>query len=285
MKRKLLAQDTPKICALSLLDCLSWPHNTPSYPSSLSSQILTAQFRQMEQELAEAMKLREEERQQWVEQTNVEVAALRTSLEDLEGERMREQSELVSLREAEHSSQDALQKEKMEVAKLETELALMKQTEVAPVQANLDVSERDRAEIARLETELASMREASVQANQDFLDRERSQVDKLERELASLKEEQEGAQKKGEILAEIWRHLQPLVLDNVQVAEENSLPADWSTLLDTVQTIGTRLVRLKDEHGESEQRCAELTHTMETLQGKSSQCVWLFILFIGVLIF
>ncbi|TMS02679.1 Golgin subfamily B member 1 [Larimichthys crocea] len=55
-------------------------------------QILTAQFRQMEQELAEAVKQREEERQQWVEQASradAELAALRTSLEEaLEGKSM-----------------------------------------------------------------------------------------------------------------------------------------------------------------------------------------------------
>ncbi|XP_040885710.1 golgin subfamily B member 1 isoform X2 [Toxotes jaculatrix] len=235
-------------------------------------QILTAQFRQMEQELAEAVKLREEERQQWAEQASradAELAALRTSLEALERQRTemaRQESELVSLREAERESQEALEKEKMEVARLERELTEMKEVELAAVQSSHDASERDRAEIARLESELASMRETVARANQDALEREKSDVDKLERELASLKEEQGGAQKKGQILAEVWRHLRALALDDVQAAEENPVPADLSLLLDTVQSIDTQLRSLKDKQSESEEHCAELTHTMETLQ-------------------
>ncbi|XP_026183186.1 golgin subfamily B member 1 [Mastacembelus armatus] len=232
-------------------------------------QILTAQFRQMEQELAEAVKLREEERQQWAERASradAELAALQTSLEKERTEVERQESELVSLREAEHVSQEALEKEKMEVARVERELALMKEAELAAVQASHEASERDRAEITRLENELASGREAAVPASHDVLERAKSEVEKLERELSSLKLEQEDAQKKGEILAEMWRHLRALALGDVHPAEETPVPADMSLLLDTVQSIETQLTRLKDERSESEQHCAELTHIMETLQ-------------------
>ncbi|XP_068573423.1 golgin subfamily B member 1 isoform X2 [Cebidichthys violaceus] len=233
-------------------------------------QILTAQFRQMEQELAEAVKQREEERQQWAEQAgraDAEVAALRTSLEDLERERTEvaeHEGELASLREAEHVGREALEKEKTEVARLERELALMKEAELAAVQASRDASESDRAEIVRLESELASAREAVVHASQDASEREESEVDKLERELASLKEEHQDAQKKAEILAEIWGPLRSLALE--EAAEEVPLPADLSLFLDTVQSVETQLKRLKDERSEREEHCVELTHTMETLQ-------------------
>ncbi|XP_029350549.1 golgin subfamily B member 1 isoform X2 [Echeneis naucrates] len=236
-------------------------------------QILTAQFRQMEQELAEAVKLRDEERQQWVEQAgraDAELASLRTSLEALEGERaevaVRQESELVSLRESERFSQEALETEKMEVARLEKELALMKEAELAAIKASNDASERDQIEIARLESELASIREATVHASQEVVEREKLEVDKLERELASLKEEQEDAKKKSETLAEVWRHLQALTLADVDAAEEKPVPGDLSLLLDSVQSIATQLATLKDKQSESEERCAALTHTMETLQ-------------------
>uniref|UniRef100_A0A8D2ZR09 Golgin B1 n=1 Tax=Scophthalmus maximus TaxID=52904 RepID=A0A8D2ZR09_SCOMX len=229
-------------------------------------QILTAQFRQMEQELGEALKLREEERQQWAEQASgsgAELAALRTSLETLEGERAKvagQESELASLREAERVGQiEALEKEKMEVARLERELALTKEAE-------LDASERDRAEITRLESELVSARETAVHASQDASEREISEIAKLECELAALKEEQEDAQKKGEILAEVWRHLRAVALDDVETAEEDLVPVDLSLLLDTVQSIDYKLTRMKDKQSESEEQCAELTHTMEILQ-------------------
>ncbi|KAM7378458.1 hypothetical protein PAMA_013391 [Pampus argenteus] len=221
-------------------------------------QILTAQFRQMEEELAEAVSLREEERRQWAEQASraeAELAVLRTSQET---EAARQESELASLREAERVSLEALEQEKMEALRLERELALMKED----VQARCDASERDGAEIARLERELASMREAS----QDAAGREKSEVDKLVRELATLREEQEDTQKKGEILADVWRHLRSLAAENVQASEENLVPTDLSLFLDSMQSIETQLTRLKDERGESEERCAELTHTMEALQ-------------------
>lgn len=228
----------------------------------------------MEQELAEAVKQREEERQQWAEQASradAELAALRTSLEALErqsAEVARQESELASLREAEHVSQEALEKEKVEVARLERELALMKEAELAAVQASHDAAERDRGEIVRLESELALMRDAVDRASQDVSERENSEVEKLEQELASLKEEHEDAQKKEEILVEIWRHLQSLAVEDVQGAEELPFPADHSLFLHALQSIETQLTRLKDERSESQEHCDELTHTMATLRGK-----------------
>ncbi|XP_031169325.1 golgin subfamily B member 1 [Sander lucioperca] len=235
-------------------------------------QILTAQFRQMEQELAEAAKQREEERQQWAEQASrahAEVAALQTSLEDLERERTevaRQEGELASLREAEHASQEALGKEKMEVARLERELALMKEAELAAVQASHDALESARVEIVRLESELTSMREAVVGASQEASEREKSEVDKLERELALCKEEHEDVQKKCEILGDIWRHLRSLALEDVQAADEVPFPADLSLFLESAQSFETQLTKLKDERSESKEHCAELTHTIQTLQ-------------------
>lgn len=223
----------------------------------------------MEQELAEAVKQREEERQQWAERASgadAELAALRASMETLERESTEVARKEGELREAERVSQEALEKEKMEVARLERELALMKEAELAAVQASHDASERDRVEIVRLESELASMREAVDRAGQDASEREKSEADQLERE-------HEDAQKKDEILAEIWRHLRSLALQDAQAAEETPFPADLSLFLDTVQSVETQLTRLKDEHSESEKHCAELTHTMETLQGKKMYLV------------
>ncbi|TNN63178.1 Golgin subfamily B member 1 [Liparis tanakae] len=233
-------------------------------------QILTAQFRQMEQELVEAAGRREEERRQWAEQAgraDEEVSALRTTLEDLERERAEragQEGELASLREAEHFNREALAEEKMEIARLEGELALMKEAELAAAQVSRNASESDGAEIVRLESELASMREAVVQADRDAAEREDSEVDKLERELASLKGERQDAQKNCEILAEIWGPLRSLALE--EEAEEVPFPADLSLFLDTVQSIETQLTRLKEERGEREEHCVELTHTVETLQ-------------------
>ncbi|KAM4523917.1 uncharacterized protein golgb1 [Fundulus diaphanus] len=236
-------------------------------------QILTAQFRQMEQELNEAVRLRQEERQEWAEQArrgDAELSALRASLEALEKERMevgRQEGELETLREAALISGQHLEKEKMEVSRLEAELARMKEAELAATQAHRDASGRDEAEIARLQSELASLRDAesvAEQARQGILEQERSEVKTLQRELAALKEEQEGVQKKEEVLAEVWRHLCSLAPE--AMPEEVPDPAEPSLLLDSVRSVETQLARLKEECGERSERCAQLTQTMEALQ-------------------
>uniref|UniRef100_UPI003AAD879A uncharacterized protein golgb1 n=1 Tax=Centroberyx gerrardi TaxID=166262 RepID=UPI003AAD879A len=242
-------------------------------------QILTAQFRQMEQELAETVRQREEERQQWAQQASradAELTALGASQEALERERtevVRLERELASRREAEHGaldvSQEALEKEKMEVARLERELALVKEAELAAIQASHDASERDGAEIARLERELVSMKEAesaAIHASQEALERERVEVDKLEKELVSLREEQGENQRRGETLAEVWQNLRSLALGDGHAADESPIPTDHSLFLGTLQSLEAQLTKLKEERSESEERCAQATHTMETLQ-------------------
>lgn len=218
----------------------------------------------MEQELAEAVKQREEEKQQWVKEAgraDAEMAALRSSLAALErqsAEVVMQESELASLREAEHASQDALEKEKLEVARLENEVAQMNNAKLA----SQEVSERDRAEIVRLENELALMRDAVDRAYHDATERGRLEVEKLEQQLVLQCED---TQKKGEILAEVWRHLQSLAAEDAAPTDD---PADLSLFLFTLQSVETQLTRLKNECGEGRNRCHELTHALENLQGE-----------------
>ncbi|XP_011611575.2 golgin subfamily B member 1 isoform X1 [Takifugu rubripes] len=225
-------------------------------------QILTAQFRQMEQELAEALKQREEEKQEWVKESSraeAEMAALRSSMEALErqsAEVVAQESELASLREAERVSQEALEKEKLEVARLESEVVQMRGAKLASQEA----SERDGAEIVRLENELASLRDAFDRACQGATEREKLEVEKLEQELAS---QREAAQENEEILAEVWRRLQSLAAEDVAPTDD---PADLSLFLFTVQSVATQLTGLKDERSEGQRRCDELTRTVEDLQ-------------------
>lgn len=224
----------------------------------------------MEQELAEAVRQREEDRQQWAQQASradAELTALRARQEALEREGMevaRLERELASLR-AEHEavsgSQEALEKEKMEVARLERELALMKEAELAAIQASHDASERDRVEITRLESELASVKQAECAASQEAFERERMKVDELEKEL-------EENQRRGETLAEVWRNLNSLASGDAHTAEESPIPTDLSLFVDTLHALGAQLTKLKEERGESDERCAQVTHSMETLQGK-----------------
>lgn len=216
----------------------------------------------MEQELSEAVRRREEDSQQWAEQaskTDVELAALRSSLEALRAENdelARQGCELASLREVEHVAREALEKEKLEVARLETELALAREAEVAAVRTGQEASERDKMEIHRLEDELTLMREAAERASLDASEREQSEARRLERE-------QEEVRKNEEILAQIWKQLRPKASE-----EEVSFPADSSELVHTVQSFQEELMTLRAEHSQTRERCDELCQEMETLQGK-----------------
>ncbi|XP_031653908.1 golgin subfamily B member 1 isoform X2 [Oncorhynchus kisutch] len=178
-------------------------------------QILTSQFRQMEQELAEAGRQREEERQQWT------------------GWSSQAQAELVALR------------------------------------ANLEASERDRAaQLASLE---ASERDRSTQMEDltvklEWATREREEVTnrevaRLEKELAALREEYGEGQMAGEALAELLTGLRSLAGEGAE--EDIPVPTDPALCLGTLEA---QLERLRVEQRESEERCAQVTHTMETLQ-------------------
>ncbi|XP_049616748.1 golgin subfamily B member 1 [Syngnathus scovelli] len=217
-------------------------------------QILTAQFRQMEGELAEAVK----QKQEWAQRSGEAEAALREALERAKEETVKHETELSSLSQA---ASDNLEKERIEVARLEKEIALMNENALACREA----MEKDKLEISRLEQELTSTREAQsevIQASQSDLEETKSHVNKLEQEVASLQAGQEEAWKKSEVLAQIWRHLQPLC----DASEDATLPDDLSLVLDAVLTIETQMTKLKHDHKESEERCVEVTHAMKALQ-------------------
>ncbi|PWA30205.1 hypothetical protein CCH79_00014975, partial [Gambusia affinis] len=205
-------------------------------------QILTAQFRQMDQELTEAVRLREE----WAEQVR-------------QGD-----AELSALREAALISQQQLEKEKMEVSRLEAELILMKEAELAAARAHQDASERDRAEITRLQSEIGE----AESAREETMEQDRSEVNDQQKVLVNLREEQEGVKKKEELLAEIWSHLRSLAPETMAECDpaDPTDPVDPALVLDSVRSVETQLIRLKDECGELSEQYAQLTKNMESLQ-------------------
>ncbi|XP_028306983.1 golgin subfamily B member 1 isoform X2 [Gouania willdenowi] len=220
-------------------------------------QILTAQFRQMEQELAESVRLREDDRQKWAEQSSrmeAELAALHTSLEMERSHAAQQNNELCAMKEVELAAQDALERERAEVARLESELTQVKEAELKAVQASSDVSE----EVAQLRSELEHLREAES---------ETSEVRKLEKQVTDLREEHEGGVKKlQETLTEIWRHLRSLAPESEAWMEDVAVLEEPSLLLDTVRAVETRLTRLEHDCSEMEERHAQSVHEMETLQ-------------------
>ncbi|XP_021419550.2 golgin subfamily B member 1 isoform X1 [Oncorhynchus mykiss] len=192
-------------------------------------QILTAQFRQMEQELAEAGRQREEERQQWAgwsSQAEAELVALRANLEASERDRA---AQLASLEASERDRAAQL--------------------------ASLEASERDRS--TQME-DLTVKLEWATREREEVTNRE---VARLEKELAALREEYGEGQRAGEALAELLTGLRSLAGEGAE--EDIPVPTDPALCLGTLEA---QLERLRVEQRESEERCAQVTHTMETLQ-------------------
>ncbi|XP_072311260.1 golgin subfamily B member 1 [Eucyclogobius newberryi] len=223
-------------------------------------QILTNQFRQMEQELTESVRLREEEKEQLI-QAQANISSLKNSLEVWEAEKAemaRLQSEVVALKDAELVSQEALHKERTEVARLEQELAQLRESEEA--------LERSRTEMERVERELESVRQAETESV-TALEREKSEVDRLNNELIALRVQREQLQEQSTAMNEVWRHLRSLDLGESTASDEGPVCIDPTLLMETVQSIEAQLLQFKEEHTNSdEKRCLELTHNIGILQ-------------------
>ncbi|XP_031687447.1 golgin subfamily B member 1 isoform X3 [Oncorhynchus kisutch] len=203
-------------------------------------QILTAQFRQMEQELAEAGRQREQELAEAGRQREQELA---------EAGRQREEERQQW---AGWSSQA-----EAELVALRANLEASEQDRAAQL-ANLEGSERDRS--TQME-ELTVKLECATREREEVTNRE---VARLEKELAALREEYGEGQRAGEALAELLTGLRSLAGEGAN--EDSPVPTDPAQCLGTLQALEARLERLRVEQRESEERCAQVTHTMETLQ-------------------
>ncbi|XP_056103451.1 golgin subfamily B member 1 isoform X2 [Rhinichthys klamathensis goyatoka] len=179
-------------------------------------QILTAQFRQMELELAEAQRLREEERQQWTMRAEEELQALRARLEASESERdqtvnslndelqkkITEMDEMrTKLESEEREKEETLEKLKERETDFEAELAKMK----VCLEARLETSESERehsisvlnfnvthlnAELLKRTTELDEIRtklESEQSEKEEMLEKLRERETSFEAELANMK--------------------------------------------------------------------------------------------------
>lgn len=243
-------------------------------------QILTAQFRQMEEELAEAHKLREQEKEQSAMHTEEQLHALRSSLEALE----KEKEQTVTVLEAELSRRmseldrvkasldESISKGKEEDARVQAELTTLR--------ADLEASERQREEVTKkLEVEV-ERRVAELHLLQEKLDAvererqeasqsERDELTRLQTELASLrgrldagKEEQEAGVHAKQALEKLWKGLHSLSSEGSEI--EMTVPEDPAQVLPVLEA---RLDNLREEHQDREVRMSQISVTIETLQG------------------
>ncbi|KAI4888823.1 hypothetical protein NFI96_023933, partial [Prochilodus magdalenae] len=252
-------------------------------------QILTTQFRQMELELAESRRLREEERQQ-LACSEEQLGALRASLETAEKEReqaitaveaelARRSSELDEVK----ARLEAVEQEKEQSVEKEKEVEAGIEAELTNLRASLEASERQREEVTKkLEVEVES-RVAELHSLQEKLDAvekereealkgEREELTRLQMELANLRErldagrgEQEVGLQAMQALEKLWKGLHSLTGSEEESEVEMSIPADPAQVLPVLEA---RLDNLRVEQREREVRMSQITVTLETLQGQ-----------------
>ncbi|XP_066561648.1 golgin subfamily B member 1 isoform X2 [Amia ocellicauda] len=165
-------------------------------------QILTAQFRQMEAQLAEAGRQQEEERQHWAmeaERTKAELTAMRDRLEAAERER---DEEVTREREvaAKHVAELCFLKERLESAERERDETVSREgEEAARMQAEL-LSLRDKLEATERESNKSVVREPNKEEELSSL-KERLETAERERDEAVMREREEIARMDGELNA------------------------------------------------------------------------------------
>ncbi|XP_027016601.2 golgin subfamily B member 1 [Tachysurus fulvidraco] len=231
-------------------------------------QILTAQFRQMEQELEESHKLREQEKQQAEEQ----LQALRSNLEAC----VREKDQTITALEAE-LSQSASELERAKTS-LDESVSKGKEedAELTTLRASLEASERQREEVTKkleVEVERRVAELHQLQEKLEAVEREREEASQSERqeltrvltELESLRERLDAGKEEQtkQVLEKLWKGLHSLSSEGSEV--EMEVPEDPAQVLPALEA---RLDNLREEHQEREVRMSQISVTIETLQGQ-----------------
>ncbi|KAI5626025.1 golgin subfamily B member 1 [Silurus asotus] len=239
-------------------------------------QILTAQFRQMEQELAEVHKLREQEKEQSSAQAEEQLQALRSALE-----REKEQTKMVleaelslktsELEQVKASLDEHLSKEKEEDSTMGAELRTLRADLEASEKQRQEVTEKLEIEVERRVDELHHLQEKLDEVErerEEAMRTEREELERLQMELMSLrqrldteKEEQEAGVRAKQALEKLWKGLHSLSSEGSEV--ETDVPGDPTQVLHVLEA---RLDDMRAEHQERDQRMTQISVTIETLQ-------------------
>ncbi|KAF7693770.1 hypothetical protein HF521_007523 [Silurus meridionalis] len=242
-------------------------------------QILTAQFRQMEQELAEVHRLREQEKEQSSAHAEEQLQALRSNLEALEREK--EQTMMVleaelslktsELEQVKASLDEHLGKEKEEDSTMGAELRTLRADLEASEKQRQEVTEKLEVEVERRVDELHHLQEKLDEVErerEEAMRTEREELERLQMELTSLrerldteKEEQEAGVRAKQALEKLWKGLHSLSSEGSEV--ETDVPGDPTQVLHVLEA---RLHDMRAEHQERDQRMTQISVTIETLQ-------------------
>ncbi|XP_028811431.1 golgin subfamily B member 1 [Denticeps clupeoides] len=256
-------------------------------------QILTAQFRQMELELAEARRLSEEEQQRWsqqMDQTKAELEVLRRSFESSS----REREEAVRILEAEvaqkNSEIEELRESSVNCAEKERDEGMEAELEI--LRASLEAAERAKEELVKaleMESETNASHLKKLQESLESINqkkegearRDQEEVLKMGSEIASLKEslearrmvEEEGLTLK-QVLADVWRGLQSMSVGlEDRVEEEASFPPDPTQCLVALQALEAKIYGQRKEKQERETQIAQVSFRIQTLQDQLDEAM------------
>uniref|UniRef100_A0A8C1LXR4 Golgin B1 n=1 Tax=Cyprinus carpio TaxID=7962 RepID=A0A8C1LXR4_CYPCA len=251
-------------------------------------QILTTQFRQMELELAEAQRLREEERQQWAMRVEEELQTLRARLEASEIEREQTVTELLKKTTEMDEMRGKVESAEREKEELNAEL-LKKTTELDEMRAKLESGQREKEEILEkmkeretsFEAELANMK-VSLETRLDASENERDQnisalnaeLLKKTAELDEVRAKLESGQREREEILEKMKERETSFeaeLANMKVSLEARSETTESEKEQTISALNTELLKKTTELDELREKLgAEERERLETSQERQT---------------
>ncbi|XP_039524149.1 golgin subfamily B member 1 isoform X1 [Pimephales promelas] len=196
----------------------------------------------------------------------------------LNAELMRKTTELDELREK-------LSAEKREQLETLQERQTSFETELANLQACLEVTEKQKEEMTKkLEVELASRmeelqrlqekleeveraREEESQSERDHLAQMQNELESLRETLDASKEEHKAGLQTKDALEKLWRGIRSLITTG-EAEVELSIPTDSAQFLEVLPALESRLSNITDEQQESQARMSQITLTLQSLQGQ-----------------
>ncbi|XP_067284206.1 golgin subfamily B member 1 [Pseudorasbora parva] len=229
-------------------------------------QILTAQFRQMELELAEAQRLREEEKQQWTMRAEEELQALRARLEASESERDQTISSLNAELQKKIKEMDEMQ-EKVESEEREKEETLDKLKE----RENYFEAELAKMKVcleARLETS-ESEREHTISALNVNVTHLNAELLKSITELDEMRAKLESEKREKEVMLEKLNERETSFeaeMANMKVSLEVRLEAQESERDQTISALNTELLKKSAEVDEMRAKLESIERENDQMQ-------------------
>ncbi|KPP62418.1 golgin subfamily B member 1-like, partial [Scleropages formosus] len=239
------------------------------------------------EEVEMRMQTEDEERRAQISELGAKLeAAERGKVERTEAEAEQREAELKQFRER----LEAVQREKGEMEKRVGAEAQQREAEIVVLRERLEAAEQGKEEVEKRMgteaeqrgTEILELKErlkAAESEREQVIQREGAAIARLQEELAVLRdgmlvgqEVERVGQQEAHVLAELWKGLCILARREEDRDKDNPpVPTDLTQCEMILRTLEARLLKLGTEKQESEDRCAQITFSMETLQGELAE--------------